>query len=140
VGRREGRDPWLFEGSARYYRQGRLPYPPALAAVLRDELGLDGTGRLFDVGCGPGSLTLLLAPLFEEAVGVDADPGMVAEAARQAALARVDNARWKTSHAEELPGDLGASWFTSTSARHDSPAHPGRTTCLLQPVFRRHAV
>lgn len=99
--------PTLYEGSARYYAEGRLPYPPELAVVLRDELGLDGTGRLLDVGCGPGSLTLLLAPLFEEVVGVDADRGMIAEAARQAALRGVGNARWATLPAEALPGDLG---------------------------------
>jgi len=97
----------LYEGSARYYAQGRLPYPPELAAVLRDELALDRKGRLLDVGCGPGSLTLLLAPFFEEVVGVDSDAGMIAEAARQAALRGVGNARWAMSPAEALPGDLG---------------------------------
>jgi len=75
--------------------------------VLRDELALDGTGRLLDVGCGPGSLTLPLAPLFEEVVGVDPDRGMVAEAAGQAALRGIRNARWVTSPAEALPADLG---------------------------------
>ena len=101
------RDARLYEGSARYYAQGRLPYPPELAAVLRDELALDRKGRLLDVGCGPGSLTLLLAPFFEEVVGVDSDAGMIAEAARQAALRGVGNARWAMSPAEALPGDLG---------------------------------
>jgi SAM-dependent methyltransferase len=98
----------LYEGSARYYAQGRFPYPPEIAVVLRNELGLDGTGRLLDVGCGPGSLTLLLAPLFDEVVGVDPERGMIAEAARQAALRGVGNARWVTVPAEALPGDLGA--------------------------------
>jgi len=36
-----------------------------------------GHGRLLDVGCGPGSLTLLLAPLFDQAVGLDPDPDML---------------------------------------------------------------
>jgi len=49
------------------------------------ELGLDGTGRLLDVGCGPGSLTVVLAPLFASATGLDADPQMIAEARRIAA-------------------------------------------------------
>jgi SAM-dependent methyltransferase len=97
----------LYEGSARYYAQGRLPYPPEMAVMLCDELGLDGTGRLLDIGCGPGSLTLLLAPLFEEVVGVDPDRGMIAEAARQAALRGVRNARWVMLPAEALPGGLG---------------------------------
>ncbi|MEZ0447572.1 class I SAM-dependent methyltransferase [Cellulomonas sp. ICMP 17802] len=97
-------DPTLFEGSAAHYVVGRLPYPPALADALRDALGLDGTGRLLDVGCGPGSLTLLLAPLFASAVGVDPDPGMLAEARRATGSAPVE---WRQLRAEELPGGLG---------------------------------
>ncbi len=59
----------LFAGAARYYEQGRLPYAPDLAGVFARSLALDGRGRLLDVGCGPGTVTLRLAPLFEAAVG-----------------------------------------------------------------------
>jgi SAM-dependent methyltransferase len=96
-------DDTLFAGSAAYYARGRMPYPPALAAALREELGLDGTGRLLDVGCGPGSLTHLLAPLFAAVVGLDADPEMVRFAARDAA----PNERFVHLRAEHLPADLG---------------------------------
>lgn len=101
-------DPKLYEGSAPYYARGRLPYPTAMAAALRDELVLDGTGRLIDVGCGPGSVALLLAPLFEEVVGVDPDIGMIAEAEIEAARRGVRNARWVQMTAEALPDDLGS--------------------------------
>ena len=100
-------DETLFAGSARYYAQGRMPYPSELAGTLRDELSLDGTGRLLDVGCGPGSLTLLLAPLFAEAVGVDPDAGMLAEAEREATRLAVSNAFWVQLRAEQLPAGLG---------------------------------
>ena len=96
-------DPSLYEGSAPHYAVGRMAYPAALADALRDALGLDGSGRLLDVGCGPGSLTLLLAPLVASAVGVDADAGMIAEARRSGA-AGID---WRQLRAEELPADLG---------------------------------
>jgi SAM-dependent methyltransferase len=96
-------DETLFGGSAEYYAVGRMPYPQALADAVRDELSLDGTGRLLDVGCGPGSLTRLLAPLFAEAVGVDADADMVRVAARDAP----QNARFVHLRAEELPAELG---------------------------------
>ena len=97
-------DPSLYAGSAEHYAVGRMAYPAALAEALRDELGLDGRGRLLDVGCGPGSLTLLFAPLFEEAVGVDADGGMLEVAASRSELT---NVRWRQLRAEELPADLG---------------------------------
>lgn len=66
-------------------------------------MSLDGSGRLLDVGCGPGSLTVLLAPLFREVLGIDADPGMVREAERTAP----PNARFLRVRAEELPAALG---------------------------------
>ena len=97
-------DETLFGGSAPYYARGRLPYPETLADAIRDALSLDGRGRLLDVGCGPGSLTRLLAPLVAEAVGIDADPGMVREAERSAP----GNARFLRLRAEELPAGLGS--------------------------------
>jgi hypothetical protein len=60
-------------GSASCYAVGRVDYPIALADALSRELGLDGSGRLLDVACGPGKFTLQMAPLFEQATGVDAD-------------------------------------------------------------------
>jgi SAM-dependent methyltransferase len=95
-------DASLYAGSAPHYVTGRVPYPAELADAIRDELGLDGAGRLLDVGCGPGKLTTLLAPMFTEAVGVDADPGMI-EVAR-AAAPEID---WRVLRAEDLPAGLG---------------------------------
>ncbi|MFB7088209.1 class I SAM-dependent methyltransferase [Streptomyces sp. NPDC056296] len=101
-------DDMLFAGTAAYYRRGRLPYAPGLVDVLTEVLNLDGRGRLVDVGCGPGTLTLMLAHLFSEVVGVDPDGGMIAEAAREGAERGVaDKARWVRARAEELPAGLG---------------------------------
>lgn len=100
-------DETVFEGTARYYRQGRKPYVPALAGALADHLGLDGHGRLLDVGCGPGSVALLFAHLFESVVGLDPDPGMIAEAERAAAEEHVTTATWVQMKAEDLPASLG---------------------------------
>lgn len=100
-------DPTLYAGSASFYAQGRVAYPDALADALTDELRLDGTGRLLDVGCGPGSLTLLLADRFADVVGIDADADMLAVARERARRAGVGNARWITMRGEELPGALG---------------------------------
>jgi SAM-dependent methyltransferase len=100
-------DESLYGGSAAYYATGRLPYPQVMAEALASELALDGHGRLLDVGCGPGSVALLVAHLFDQVIGVDADAGMI-EAARRAAASRgVMNADWVVSRAEELPAELG---------------------------------
>jgi SAM-dependent methyltransferase len=96
-------DPTLFAGAAAHYRYGRPPYSPQLEAVLAEELGLDGTGRLLDGGCGPGTLTVRLAHLFEDVVGLDPDADMLAEGRRLAAERGIANIRWVQARAEDLP-------------------------------------
>ena len=100
-------DDTLYRGSAAYYGVGRLPYPPAVADAVTETFALDGTQRVLDVGCGPGSLTLLLAARVAFAVGVDADPDMIAAAAASADRAGVTNVEWRLMRAEDLPADLG---------------------------------
>jgi len=100
-------DETVFQGTSAYYRTGRNPYAPGLADALRDALDLDGHGRLLDVGCGPGTATLRFAQLFDAVVGLDPDPGMIAEAHQAALELDVANAAWVQMRAEDLPGDLG---------------------------------
>jgi SAM-dependent methyltransferase len=96
-------DPSFYEGAAVHYRYGRPPYSPQLEVLLAEELGLDGSGRLLDVGCGPGILTVRLAHLFEDAVGLDPDPAMIIEGRRAAQERDIANITWIQARAEELP-------------------------------------
>jgi 2-polyprenyl-3-methyl-5-hydroxy-6-metoxy-1,4-benzoquinol methylase len=100
-------DETVFAGAACHYEQGRLPYPPGLAEAMRTALDLDGTGRLLDVGCGPGTVALRVAHLFAEVVGLDPDAGMIAEAKRLATERGAANASFVQRRAEELPAGLG---------------------------------
>lgn len=108
-------DETLFAGAAAYYGRGRVPDPPGLERTLARALELDGTGRLLDVGCGPGTLALRLSGLFAEVVGVDPDPEMLAEAERGARVSGAGGGagtgtrtRWVRARAEQLPLDLGS--------------------------------
>jgi ubiquinone/menaquinone biosynthesis C-methylase UbiE len=96
-------DPTIYRGAAAHYRPGRPTYSPQLEAVLAADLGLDGSGRLLDGGCGPGILTVRLAQLFEEAVGLDPDAAMLAEGRRAARERGIANIRWVQAVAEDLP-------------------------------------
>ena len=101
-------EPGVFREASAYYMVGRPPYSRELLPVLRRELGLDGGGLLLDVGCGPGALTLVLAPAFDESVGVDPEPGMLAEGRRRAAEAGRPGLRFLPGTAEGLEQlDLG---------------------------------
>jgi len=93
-------DPTIFRGSAAYYIRGRPPYSRSLASTLAIEVGLDGLGRLLDVGCGPATLTITLADQFEEVIGLDPDAEMLAAAGRAIAT---NNIRWVQALAEDIP-------------------------------------
>jgi SAM-dependent methyltransferase len=96
-------DPGIYRGAAAHYRVGRPAYSPQLEAVLTKEVDLNGNGRLLDAGCGPGILTVRLAHLFEEAVGLDPDPAMLVEGRRAAEERGIRNIRWVQARAEDLP-------------------------------------
>lgn len=101
-------DPTLFQGTATYYAHGRPPYSRTLVQILATEVGLDGSGRLLDVGCGPGTLTIALADQFEEVIGLDPDVEMLAEGARRAHEGGINNIRWIQALAEDIDTvDLG---------------------------------
>jgi SAM-dependent methyltransferase len=97
----------LFSGAAKYYDQGRLPYARGLADAISGILPPGERGRLLDVGCGPGTLSLRLAGIFSSAVGIDPDPEMIAEARLRASAAGDTAAEFIQARAEDLPMDLG---------------------------------
>jgi SAM-dependent methyltransferase len=89
----------VVEGGADLRREGpsfSLAYDWASSvlggvyASMADEVVLEAdTGRVLDVGCGPGRLSLLIAALAPqlEVVGVDVDPRMLARAHTRAGRA-----------------------------------------------------
>jgi SAM-dependent methyltransferase len=102
--------PWdesLYAGAAPFYVSGRRPYPAELGEAIAAELELRGDERALDVGCGPGSLTVVLAPHVATVVGVDPDAGMLVEATAAARRAGVGNVAWRRLAAEDLPAGLG---------------------------------
>ena len=58
MGETEKYDLTIYAGTAWYYARYRPEYPPSLVKVLREQFRLDGTGRLLDLGCGPGPVAI----------------------------------------------------------------------------------
>lgn len=100
-------DGGLFAGTAWHYARYRPGYPPAFLNDLIQRLGLDGTGRLLDLGCGTGQLTLPLAAHVAEAIGMDPESEMLTEASRQAREQDIANVSWTQGSSADLPGGLG---------------------------------
>jgi ubiquinone/menaquinone biosynthesis C-methylase UbiE len=96
-------DPQAFEGAAGYYAVGRPPYSAQLADTMVRELSLDGSGRLLDVGCGPGVLELALAGLFDQVTALDPEPGMLQAGQRRCRQAGIMNVQWLQAVAEDIP-------------------------------------
>jgi SAM-dependent methyltransferase len=69
----------LFRGTAPYYARFRPGYPPELLERLAAAAGLDGTGRLLDLGTGTGQLAVPLSAYVAEVVAVDPEPEMLAQ-------------------------------------------------------------
>lgn len=96
-------DPTQFRGTAPFYLRGRPPYSAELAEVLQRELHLDGRGHLLDVGSGPGTVGVQLAPLFEHVSFVEPDPDMLTEARKHASSAGLTAVDFHQATAEDLP-------------------------------------
>ena len=97
----------IYEGTAWYYSRYRPKYPPSLVKVLREQFRLDGTGRLLDLGCGPGPVAIALAHLFEEVVAMDPDAAMRAEGERIARERGINNIDWRYGGSKDLSLALG---------------------------------
>lgn len=91
-----------FQAIAGFYSRYRPAWHEAVFTRIRKDFTLDGTGRLLDLGCGPGSIVLPLAPHVEEAIGIDPEPDMLAEARAAGTRLGVRNVTWMSARAEDL--------------------------------------
>ena len=99
-----------FRTAARYY-EARPPYSAELRPALTKLFGWDGCGRLLDIGSGPGTIALDLAPAFREVIALDPEPQMLAEGR---ARSRFEHVQWVQGRAEDIP-DLSLGSFQAAT-------------------------
>ncbi len=75
----------LFDSAVDNYVRFRLAYPGEMIADIVNRFDLaDGTGRVLDIGCGPGTLSFRLHGLGVRVTGVEPNRPMLAAARRAA--------------------------------------------------------
>jgi ubiquinone/menaquinone biosynthesis C-methylase UbiE len=128
-------NPTRFTSAIPHYMAGRPAYSQCLLRWLAAETGLGQSSRVLDLGCGPGSLTLVLAGLSGTIIGIDPDAGMIA-AGRQAAEAAGLAIDWRVGSSYDLGDDLAPlDLVTMARAFHwmDREATLARLDMLLRP-------
>lgn len=125
-----------FGGTAAFYARFRPGYPPELWGWLVAEAGADRSGRVLDLGSGPGTASLELASRVGSVVAVDSDAGMVAEGRRLAEAVGIDTIEWVNAHAEGVDYPDGSfQLIVIASAFHwmDRSAVATRCRSMLRP-------
>jgi len=92
-----------FRTAATHYARYRPAYPAELIERLAHATDVDGTARVLDLGCGPGTLAVPLAFYADEVVAVDVEPEMIAELRRSAP----SNVTAVTARAEDVDESWG---------------------------------
>ncbi|GAB3422296.1 class I SAM-dependent methyltransferase [Flindersiella endophytica] len=100
--------PDLYAGTADFYARYRVPYPDSLLDDLRSRAGLDSSGRLLDLACGPGKVALPLAPYVADVVAVDQEPDMIEVGRQLAESLGIGNVSWRVGRAEDLEFAAGS--------------------------------
>lgn len=71
-----------YETIAELYERVRPTYPQEAVAWLVDQLGINATSTVLDLGAGTGKLTRMLVPLAGHVTAVEPGPEMLAQLAR----------------------------------------------------------
>lgn len=100
----------LYRGTAAYYDKYRRSYPDALFEDLLRRAGTPQGGRLLDLACGTGQISLPLAGRFASVVAVDQEPESVEYGRAKSSRLGIGNVTWIAGSAEtvdlEDPFDL----------------------------------
>jgi SAM-dependent methyltransferase len=138
-----------FSTRARAYAAARPTYPPALASLMRDEMGLGEKAVIADVGSGTGKLTALLLEAGFRVFGVEPNAEMRAYAeasfADRPGFVSVGGTAQATTLPENSVDAVTAGqafhWFDPAKARAEwmRIARPGAWAILVWNLRRERA-
>lgn len=95
------------------------------AAAMRAQIGAEPDDDVLDVACGPGRVSLDLAPYVRSVTGLDLTPGMLDQARAGLAESGCANVRFVRGNAAAMPfADSAFSLVVSSAAFHHFEAPP----------------
>lgn len=106
------------------------------SVLLRQRIGAGATADVLDVACGPGRLTLDLAPHVKSITGLDLTPGMLEQSAAALATSGLGNVTLVAGDAASMPfADASFAIVVSSAAFHHFEA-PERVLSEMVRVCR----
>lgn len=105
-------------------------------ATLRAITGARPGDKLLDLACGPGSLTLDLAPYVGSATGLDLTPAMLEQARAAQEKRGIEGIQWVQGDAAALPFPDGAFTLVTSSAAFHHFADPAKVLSEMARVCR----
>jgi SAM-dependent methyltransferase len=93
----------LFESAVPYYSRYRAGYPAHRVDALALRVGLDGSQRVVDIGCGTGQIAIPLARHAGSVTAIDPVAEMLTYGAAAAQAAGVENISWRQGDSGSLP-------------------------------------
>lgn len=128
----------MLKGYAPGYAEDAMSMMSARRALERAEFAspvLRSAARVLDVGCGPGSITLGLAPA-GRVLGVDCELGQVARARAAASLANISTVDFLAASVYRLPLADESVDVAFSHALFEHLAHPADALAELRRVLR----
>jgi ubiquinone/menaquinone biosynthesis C-methylase UbiE len=104
--------------------------------ALRAIIGVTPDDTLLDVACGPGSISLDLAPHLERVTGLDITPAMLDQARAAQAARGIGNAEWVVGDAIALPFPDASFSIVSSGAAFHHFEEPARVLAEMARVCR----
>jgi ubiquinone/menaquinone biosynthesis C-methylase UbiE len=105
-------------------------------AALRAVTGAGSDDELLDLACGPGSLTLDLAPHVGSAIGLDLTPAMLEQARAAQEKRGIEGVKWVQGDAADLPFPDDAFTLVTCSAAFHHFADPAKVLSEMARVCR----
>lgn len=96
-----------FRSAAQHYLAGRPAYPEKLITTVAALCDLPASGRVLDLGCGPGQLALAFASRAGSVIALDPEPEMLALCQTQVAAKGYSHVETRLGSSQDLDAGFG---------------------------------